>query len=179
MNLMRQQAGFSMIELVVALSVAAVVVALVVMFLDAPMQSYLTQNRRSELIYSAHSMQRWLADDVHGALPNTLRTLRNGNVQVIEVNTSTGPIAYLCDEGAGTMTRYSGYTYSANFADHDTAVELAGATSGLVVRNVTTCAASARVGLNKQRDLLSIKVVFGIALERLRSFNQFAVEQLP
>jgi hypothetical protein len=53
-------------------------------------------------------------------------------------------VTYLCDQAAGTIRRYSGYSIAANQASRDTAGELnaAGATSVLVARNITACSFS-------------------------------------
>jgi MSHA biogenesis protein MshO len=53
----------------------------------------------------------------------------------------SGPVTYLCDEGQGTLTRYSNYGIAAAQTARDTAAELngAGATSALVAQGLTTC----------------------------------------
>lgn len=51
------------------------------------------------------------------------------------------PITYLCDEGQGTLQRYSNYNLAPNLTARDTPAELtgAGATAELVTRGLTSC----------------------------------------
>lgn len=51
----------------------------------------------------------------------------------------TGPVSYLCDTGAGTLQRYSGYTISAAQPLTDAALMAAGATRSLIAQNVSAC----------------------------------------
>lgn len=88
------QRGFTMVELVVAISISSVVVAFMVMFLTAPMDTYLAQDRRSELTYSADSVLHMLGSDVRKALPYSLRTQRNGSMVIIEMLNVTDSARY-------------------------------------------------------------------------------------
>lgn len=69
----RRAAGFTLIELIVALIISTIVVGFVATFLAVPVQAHLAQARRSELAASAESVARSMARDVRGALPNSLR----------------------------------------------------------------------------------------------------------
>jgi MSHA biogenesis protein MshO len=69
----RRAEGFTLIELVVALTIAAIVGGFVATFLAVPVQAHLAQARRSELASSAESVARAMARDVRTALPNSLR----------------------------------------------------------------------------------------------------------
>jgi MSHA biogenesis protein MshO len=50
-----------------------------------------------------------------------------------------GPVTYLCDEGQGTLRRYSGYAVSASQVLRDSPGEFGGAASVLVARGLTSC----------------------------------------
>jgi MSHA biogenesis protein MshO len=65
--------GFTLVELVVALTISTIVVGFVATFLAVPVQAHLAQSRRAELAASAEDAARSLARDVRGALPNSLR----------------------------------------------------------------------------------------------------------
>jgi len=69
----RRAAGFTLIELIVALVISAIVVGFIATFLAVPVQAHLAQARRSELASSAEDAARSMARDVRGALPNSLR----------------------------------------------------------------------------------------------------------
>lgn len=66
-------AGFTLVELVVVIVLTAIVASFMVLFLDAPMQSYFAQTRRSDLADSADRITRAVSTDVRTALPNSLR----------------------------------------------------------------------------------------------------------
>lgn len=65
--------GFTLVELVVAIVLAAIVASFVVLFLDAPVQSYLAQTRRADLADSANRIADAVTADVRTALPNSIR----------------------------------------------------------------------------------------------------------
>jgi MSHA biogenesis protein MshO len=72
----------------------------------------------------------------------------------------SGPVTYLCDEGQGTVRRYTRYSVAANPASRDSPGELAlaGASSTLVATGVTTCdfQASARSAVAPQTASLRL-----------------------
>jgi MSHA biogenesis protein MshO len=68
-----RQAGFTLIELIVALTISVVVVGFIATFIAVPVQSHMAQARRADLAASAEAVTHWLSRDVHGALPNSLR----------------------------------------------------------------------------------------------------------
>jgi prepilin-type N-terminal cleavage/methylation domain-containing protein len=87
-----RHSGFTLIELIVALTISALVVGFVVTFINVPVQAHLAQARRSELAASAESVTHWMSQDVRGALPNSIRTgMVNGRaaVEMIDVATVT------------------------------------------------------------------------------------------
>jgi MSHA biogenesis protein MshO len=51
----------------------------------------------------------------------------------------TGPVTYLCDTSAGTLTRYSGYPITATQTASASALLAAGASAGLVATGVGNC----------------------------------------
>jgi MSHA biogenesis protein MshO len=71
----------------------------------------------------------------------------------------SGPVTYLCDITARTVSRYSGYTIASNQASRDTAAELnaAGATSILVARNVTACSFVAPIGTANHGQIITAR----------------------
>ncbi len=51
----------------------------------------------------------------------------------------SGPVSYLCDTSAGTLTRYAGYAISSAEPTSAAALATAGATSAVVASNVAAC----------------------------------------
>ena len=85
-------AGFTLVELVVVIVLTAIVASFIVLFLDAPMQSYFAQTRRSDLVDSANRITRAVTGDVHAALPNSLRVDPTGTA--LELLATTGVARY-------------------------------------------------------------------------------------
>jgi MSHA biogenesis protein MshO len=92
----RKTAGFTLIELIVVIVVSAIVAIFMVLFLDAPIESYFSQTRRSDLVDSAHRINDAVTTDARTALPNSMR-----------VNAAGTALELLATEG---VARYYGQT---------------------------------------------------------------------
>jgi MSHA biogenesis protein MshO len=77
--------GFTLIELVVSIAISAIVVVFAAMFIGAPLGAYEAHSRRAVLVADASGAWPRMAEDLRLALPNSLRTRRNGNFVVIEL----------------------------------------------------------------------------------------------
>ena len=77
--------GFTLVELVITISVSGVVVAMVAVFLAGPVQGFTDQARRAELVDSAESSLRRVARDIRQALPNSVRIGGAGPVTALEL----------------------------------------------------------------------------------------------
>jgi MSHA biogenesis protein MshO len=93
-------AGFTLVELVVVIVLTAIVAAFMVLFLDAPVQSYFAQTRRSDLVDSANRITRAVTADVRTALPNSLRV--NPAETALELLATTGVARYYGQGDKGT-----------------------------------------------------------------------------
>ena len=87
-------AGFTLVELVVAIVLAAIVAAFTVLFLDAPVQSYFAQTRRSDLVDSANRIADAVTADVRTALPNSIRYRPVGSTKALELLATDGVARY-------------------------------------------------------------------------------------
>ena len=87
-------AGFTLVELVVVIAIAAIVAAFIVLFLDAPVQSYFAQTRRSDLVDSADRISAAVTADVRSALPNSLRVRVVGTRSALELLATEGVARY-------------------------------------------------------------------------------------
>lgn len=90
----RHGAGFTLVELIVAIVIAAIVASFVVLFLDAPIQDYFAQTRRSDLVDSANRIAAAVTTDVRTALPNSLRVATAGSTQALELLATQGAARY-------------------------------------------------------------------------------------
>lgn len=76
--------GFTLVEMTVALVLAAIVGGFIAMFVATPVNAYFAQNRRSELAASGESAMRHLSNDIAAALPNSVRIATIGTRRIIE-----------------------------------------------------------------------------------------------
>lgn len=99
--MMRRSRGFSLIELVVALTIAVVVVGFIATFITVPVRAHVAQARRGELAGSAEMITRAMAEDVRTALPGSPRAYVAGGRVVLEMIPVLGVVRY-CDELGAT-----------------------------------------------------------------------------
>jgi MSHA biogenesis protein MshO len=90
----RRARGFTLLELVVVITIASVVAVFMVLFLGTPVEAYFAQSRRADLVDSADRVVRNLASDVQSALPNSLRQTGGGGVVALEMLATAGVARY-------------------------------------------------------------------------------------
>jgi MSHA biogenesis protein MshO len=95
MSPLRQRArGFTMIELVVSIVIAAIVAGFVAMMIGTPVQAYLATSRRADLSDGAESAMRSIDDEVRRALPNSVRAASIGNLRILELIRVSTALSY-------------------------------------------------------------------------------------
>jgi MSHA biogenesis protein MshO len=77
--------GFTLIELVVTMSVSTIVVAFAAMFVSVPVQGFMDQSRRVRLVDAADSAVQRMKRDVRRALPNSVRVTTSGSTVALEL----------------------------------------------------------------------------------------------
>jgi MSHA biogenesis protein MshO len=92
-----RQQGFTLIELIVALTISVVVVGFVASFIAVPVQAHLAQTRRSELAASAEAVTLWMSRDIRRALPNSVRVATVGGRPAVEMISFEGVSIYRDD----------------------------------------------------------------------------------
>jgi MSHA biogenesis protein MshO len=274
-------AGFTLVEMVVAITLAAIVVGFVGTLLKAPIDQFAQQTQRATLADSATAAWPQMREDLRTALPNSARVRRNGSVVVIELlaavdraryqsspNSSpfvisgtfalplplhrylsvnnlgsgapgadayalsgsmtgaastisvdavgrpageqnvsispapmfassstqriylvSGPVTYLCDETAGTLSRYSNYSIAANQAARDTAGELLAAGNPAtavrqLAQGITSCDFIAGPGSTTAAQLVTVRITAtsnnpNINNDSIQLVEQAALENLP
>lgn len=110
--------GFTLIEMVVAITISALVAALATMFIGVPVQSYIAQRRRADFADSAQLATRWVTQDVNGAVPNSLRVATVSGRPAVEMIASEGVAIYRHAGGEGDIL---------NFAANDSRFDVLGA----------------------------------------------------
>ncbi|MDP1652667.1 MAG: type II secretion system protein [Rhodocyclaceae bacterium] len=71
-------AGFTLIEMIMVITITGIIAAAVAVFIRHPVQGYVDSVRRAELTDAADVALRRMTRDVRLALPNSLRTVTNG-----------------------------------------------------------------------------------------------------
>ncbi len=72
--------GFSLIEMIIVIAITAIVGSMVAVFLRAPLESYVAQDRRARLTDTADTALRRMGRDIRLALPNSVRVTAAGSV---------------------------------------------------------------------------------------------------
>jgi MSHA biogenesis protein MshO len=90
----RRHTGFTLIELVVSITIAAVVAVFMVFFLSTPVEAYFAQSRRADLVDSEDRILRSLATDIRTALPGSLRGTPTPNGYALELLATAGVARY-------------------------------------------------------------------------------------
>jgi MSHA biogenesis protein MshO len=96
--------GFTIIELVIAITISAIVLVFAAMFIGAPLGAYEAQSRRAELVGDASAAWPRIERDLRAALPNSLRARRNGNFVVLEMLAVEGVARYMAPPSASFTT---------------------------------------------------------------------------
>jgi prepilin-type N-terminal cleavage/methylation domain-containing protein len=81
----RPPSGFTLLELVVSIVIAAIVMVFVSMFMTAPINAYDAQSRYAALVAAPSDAWPRLERDLRTALPNSVRWRRNGSFVVLEM----------------------------------------------------------------------------------------------
>jgi prepilin-type N-terminal cleavage/methylation domain-containing protein len=91
----RRSTGFTLIELVVAITITAIILVFVTMFIAAPVKAYDEQSRRVKL--TAGPVDAWprMEEDLRMALPNSVRTRRNGSFVALEMLNVVDAVRYM------------------------------------------------------------------------------------
>lgn len=90
----RHSRGFSVIELVIALVISAIVVGFVTSMIVTPVDAYVAQSRRSDLSESAEVALRSISTDVRKSLPNSVRWGSIGNRRILEMIQVAAVVSY-------------------------------------------------------------------------------------
>ncbi|MDH3547028.1 MAG: type II secretion system GspH family protein [Gammaproteobacteria bacterium] len=90
----RTQRGFTLVELVITITLTTIVVSFMSVFISGPMRSYNDQGRRAELVDVAENSLRRIARDVRRALPNSVRVTTAGGIVALELLSTVDGVRY-------------------------------------------------------------------------------------
>jgi MSHA biogenesis protein MshO len=80
-----RQRGFTLVELVVAITITTIIVGFVALFMTAPVDAYMDQSERTRLNESAQLISRSMEEDLRSALPNSVRISTSGTRTIVEM----------------------------------------------------------------------------------------------
>jgi MSHA biogenesis protein MshO len=92
---------------------------------------------------------------------------------------ASGPVSYLCDTGAGTLTRYAGYAILATQPTSATSLTAAGASSGLVATNVSACQFTYSAGAAQRDGLASLALQLSSNGQSVQLLHQVHLVNTP
>jgi MSHA biogenesis protein MshO len=100
-----KQAGFTLIEAIVVITVTAILSAVVAVFLRKPIDQYMDLDRRSSISDIADTAARRVSRDLHLALPNSVRMVGNQCLEFLPTVTGGRYRADVDGAGAGNVFR--------------------------------------------------------------------------
>lgn len=113
MSMTRQQ-GVTLVEMIVAITILAIVGGMVAVFMKRPVEGYIDASNRAELTNKADSALRRMARDIRLALPNSVRLAAGaGGVQYMEFLITGGGGRYRAAIDTGTPVAANVLDFSA------------------------------------------------------------------
>ncbi len=109
----RPQEGFTLVEMIMVITITGIIGGIVAMFLRAPIQQYTDVARRADMTDIADTALRRIARDLRTALPNSVRVTSSGGTIYLEYletiaggryNSVTAPADCLNAGGCTTLT---------------------------------------------------------------------------
>jgi MSHA biogenesis protein MshO len=92
-----QHRGFTLIEMIIVITITGIIAAVVATFIRAPIQGYLDSANRAALTDVADTAIRRIGRDLHLALPNSVRITSSGGITYLEFLLTSGGGRYRID----------------------------------------------------------------------------------
>lgn len=98
-----RQRGFTLVEAVVVMVLTGILAGIMVLFIRRPVQNYVDAAGRADMSDAADLALRRISRELHGALPNSIRTTTIGSVVLLEfIPTKSGSTYLAAEDDAGT-----------------------------------------------------------------------------
>jgi MSHA biogenesis protein MshO len=160
--------GFTLIELVIAITISAIVVIFAAMFIGAPIGAYETHSRRAVLVADAAAAWPRMETDFRAALPNSLRARRSGNYVAIEMLKVVDVVRYTTPTAVNPITAsglvrgialsFNSNTYSTRFYLSENNLGTAGADAYALANTITPAGTQIQISGNVVTGESSITV---------------------
>jgi MSHA biogenesis protein MshO len=105
-----RERGVTLIEMVIVISITAIIAGAVAVFISRPVEGYADAARRAEMSDIADTALRRITRDLRTALPNSIRTTTAGNVTYLEYLQTSGGGRYRSDvdqSGGGNPLKFT------------------------------------------------------------------------
>jgi MSHA biogenesis protein MshO len=97
------QRGFTLVEAIVVMVITSIIAGVMVLFIRQPVQNYVDAAGRADMSDVADLALRRMSRELHGALPNSIRTTSIGSVALLEfIPTKSGGTYLAAEDDAGT-----------------------------------------------------------------------------
>ena len=171
-----RQRGVTLIELIIVISITAIIAGGVAVFISRPFESYVDSARRAELTDIADTALRRITRDLHSALPNSIRytcvpsSCVAGSVYYIEYLQTSGGGRYRADKDSG------GNGDELLFSSNDTSFDVLGpmppfaAGDSIVIYNLANSGAIANAYSGDNRRAYSTSAGNNITITSLTPF---------
>ena len=110
----RSAAGFTLIEMIMVITITGIIAAIVAVFIRSPVEGYVDAVRRAELTDQADVALRRITRDLRLALPNSLRVMTAGGINYIEFIMTTSGGRYRDPADGSTGGDFLSFTSAAD-----------------------------------------------------------------